>query len=106
MSSACRSGERGAALFIVVLVVTLLTAIGVFAVHATSLAQLASGYSRHEATAFYVAELGMNLRASTIADDPDKYVFDGTIPVGGPGKFTCREAKDLRPLLPPERRDV
>ena len=58
--------ERGAALFMVVLIVTLLTAIGTFAIHTTSMAQLAAGYSRREASAlgrsFAVKGLSPRLR--------------------------------------------
>lgn len=66
-------GERGAALLVVVLVVVLLTAIGVFAVHVTGLSQLASGYSRRAASAFYVAEFATNALASDISGNPASY---------------------------------
>lgn len=88
-----RTHERGAALFVVVLVISLLTAIGVFAMHATSLAQLSSGYSRRAASAFYLAELAANLRVATIADDPSSYVA-----MNSPGQ--CYASKALTPLLP------
>jgi PilX N-terminal len=88
-----RTDERGAALFVVVLVISLLTAIGVFAMHATSLAQLSSGYSRRAASAFYLAELAANLRVATIADDPSSYVA-----MNSPGQ--CYASKELTPLLP------
>jgi hypothetical protein len=87
------SSERGAALFVVVLVVTLLTAIGVFAMHATSLAQLGSGYSRRAGTAFYLAELAANLRAATIADDVSTYTQGVT------SGANCLASKQLNPLL-------
>ena len=93
-----RTDERGAALFIAVLVVALLTAIGVFAMHATSLAQLSSGYSRRAAAAFYLAELAANLRVATIADDPSSYVASNS-----PGQ--CYASKELTPLLPPNTTD-
>jgi hypothetical protein len=88
--------ERGAALFIVVLVVTLLTAIGTFAVHATSLGQLASGYSRRAASAFYLGEFAMNVVASNLADDPRGHVQHATF-----GSDSCRATADLLPLLQP-----
>jgi PilX N-terminal len=71
------SNERGAALFVVVLVVTLLTAIGAFAMHATSLAQLGSGYSRRAAAAFYLAEMAANVRVASIADDAQDFYAKG-----------------------------
>jgi hypothetical protein len=93
-----RPSERGAALFVVVLVVSLLTAIGVFAMHATSLAQLGSGYSRRQATAFYLAELAANLRLASIADDVDKYIGRG---MGkNQQRDTCYAAKELLTLSP------
>ncbi|HEX4335101.1 MAG TPA: PilX N-terminal domain-containing pilus assembly protein [Polyangiaceae bacterium] len=88
-----RADERGAALFVVVLVVTLLTAIGVFAMHATSLAQLSSGYSRRAGTAFYLAELAANLRLATIADDVNGYTQNVT------AGTNCLASKALNPLV-------
>jgi len=67
------SEERGAALFLVVLVVTLLTAIGVFAAHATSMAQAASGYSRRSAMSSHLAEFSLNSVALDMANEPQKY---------------------------------
>lgn len=96
-----RPGERGAALFIVVLVVTLLTAIGTFAVHATSLGQLASGYSRRAASAFYLGEFGMNIVASSLADDPRGHVKQSTGNKGLPAPYDCRALKDYMSLLQP-----
>lgn len=93
-----RTDERGAALFVVVLVVSMLTAIGVFAMHATSLAQLSSGYSRRAASAFYLAELAANLRVATIADDPSSFVA-----LNSPGQ--CFASKELTPLLPTNTTD-
>ena len=53
-----RAGERGAALFIVVLVITLLTAIGLFSARAASLVDTASGYNRQAVQTQYLAEYG------------------------------------------------
>ncbi len=54
-----RSSERGAAVFIVVMVITVLAAIGVFAVRSASLAQLASGYVRQSAQNQHISEYGL-----------------------------------------------
>jgi hypothetical protein len=54
-----RSGERGAAVFVVVMALTMLTAIGVFAVRAASLANAASGYDRQNTQNHYVGEYGL-----------------------------------------------
>jgi Tfp pilus assembly protein PilX len=50
-----RSGERGVALFIVVMVVTLLGAVGVFAARTASMVDMASGYSREASQTVYLA---------------------------------------------------
>jgi hypothetical protein len=54
-----RAGERGAAIFIVVMVLTMLTGIGVFAIRAASLAEAASGYDRQNMQNHYVGEYGL-----------------------------------------------
>src|SRR5690606_1736538 len=50
--------ERGSALFITVMVITMLTAIGIFSMHAASLADQASGFNRQGVQTTYVAEFG------------------------------------------------
>src|SRR5438045_233449 len=89
-----RSSERGAALFIVVLVIVLLTAIGVFAVHATSMAQAASGYSRRAAAAFYLGEFAMNVVAGDMAGRETEY-----LQLASTGKNDCRANIGLSTLL-------
>ncbi len=53
-----RRQERGAAVFVVVLAITLLTAIGVFAVHTALMVDQASGYVRLARQTQYLAEYG------------------------------------------------
>jgi len=53
-----RQAERGAAVFIVVMVLTLLTAVGIFAVRSASLADVAAGYDREASQATLVAQYG------------------------------------------------
>jgi Tfp pilus assembly protein PilX len=75
-----RQGERGAALFIVMMVVVLLSAVGVYAVRAASLLEMASGYERKAAQALYIGEFGMRVVAGDIAgkeDDYKKRITDG-----------------------------
>ena len=67
---AAREGERGAAVFIVVMVLTLLTAVGLFAVRSASLADLAAGYDREGAQASLVAEYAITASAAYLANDP------------------------------------
>jgi hypothetical protein len=54
-----RAHQRGAAIFIVVMVMTMLTAIGVFAIRAASLGSATSGYDRQNTQNHYVGEYGM-----------------------------------------------
>lgn len=54
-----RHGERGAAVFVVVMALTMLTAVGVFGIRAASLANAASGYERQNTQNHYVSEYGM-----------------------------------------------
>jgi hypothetical protein len=65
-----RRGERGAAVFIVVMVLTLLTAVGLFAVRSASLADLAAGYDREGAQASLIAEYAITASAAYLANDP------------------------------------
>lgn len=52
-----RGSERGAALFVVVLVITLLTGVGIYAVHTSTLVDRAAGQSNQAAQAAYATEL-------------------------------------------------
>ncbi|MEI9939650.1 MAG: PilX N-terminal domain-containing pilus assembly protein [Pseudomonadota bacterium] len=80
-----RQGERGAAVFIVVMVLTLLTAVGLFAVRSASMADLAAGYDREGAQASLLAEYAITASAAYLAYDPS------TVLIG------YRESMDKRP---------
>jgi hypothetical protein len=54
---AARRGERGAAVFIVVMAIVLLTGIGVFAVRTASMVDLAAGYDRQATQTHHLSEL-------------------------------------------------
>lgn len=62
-----RQAQRGAAVFIVVMVLTLLTAMGVFAVRSASLADQAAGYEREGAQAALIAQYGITATAAYMA---------------------------------------
>ncbi len=64
-----RSPERGAAVFIVMLVLTMLTAIGIFAMRAASLSGAASGYERQATQNQAVAECGLAAVVGELASD-------------------------------------
>ncbi len=65
---AARSRERGATLFVVVLVMTLLMGIGAFAARSAALATAASGSERQYTQARYVAEYALNFAASVLSN--------------------------------------
>jgi hypothetical protein len=54
-----RARERGAAVFIVVLIITLLTGIGLFAARSATLATTSSGYARQMTQTHYVTDYAM-----------------------------------------------
>ncbi|MCC6217400.1 MAG: hypothetical protein IT376_21255 [Polyangiaceae bacterium] len=56
--AARRREQRGAAVFVVVLAVMLLSAVGVFAARSTSIVTAGAGYARQAVQTQYVAELG------------------------------------------------
>jgi hypothetical protein len=64
-----RSRQRGAAVFIVVMVITLLTAVGIFAARSASLVDVASGYNRQSLQTQYVADYGVLLTAAELSTD-------------------------------------
>jgi hypothetical protein len=53
-----RRDERGAAVFVVVMAITLLTAVGLFAAHSATLVDQAAGYTRLARQTQYFAEYG------------------------------------------------
>ena len=70
-----RSRERGAALFVVVMVITLLTAVGIFAARSTSLVDAATGYGRQAAQTLALADYGTRLVASELGQGRAPRVF-------------------------------
>ncbi|HSN97471.1 MAG TPA: hypothetical protein VLS89_04200 [Candidatus Nanopelagicales bacterium] len=63
-----RARERGAAVFIVVLLIAMLTAIGLFAAHAASLSTTSSGHARQSTQTRYFTELALQAAASQLED--------------------------------------
>jgi hypothetical protein len=82
--SAARRGERGAAVFIVVMVLSLLSAVGLFAVRSASLADLAAGYDREGAQAALVAEYAISASAAYLANGSDTVVGGFLASANGP----------------------
>lgn len=69
-----RARERGAAIFIVLLVLTVLSAIGVFAARTAGLNQRASGYDRQGTQTGYVAEYGTTMVIDEVGSQGSMYV--------------------------------
>jgi len=61
-----RRQQRGAAVFVVVMAITLLTAVGLFAAHSATLVDQASGYARLARQTQYLAEYGTLTTASEL----------------------------------------
>lgn len=70
-----RTGERGAALFVVVMVITLLTAVGIFAARSTSIVDAATGYGRQAAQTLALADYGAKIVASELGEGRAVRVF-------------------------------
>jgi hypothetical protein len=65
-----RRRERGAAVFLVVMVLTLVSAIGVFSMRSAGLVDLATGYSRQSVQASFVAEYAARATATYLESHP------------------------------------
>jgi len=65
-----RRRERGAAVFVVVLVITLLSALGVFAVREATTAVAASGYNRQLTQVHYVTDMAVMAAVADLSNNP------------------------------------
>ena len=68
-----RSAERGTTVVVVVLVTTLITAIGIFAARNISQVDQAVGYSRQAGQSNALAELGTSAALTQVGSNPDQY---------------------------------
>lgn len=91
LALAARAKERGAAIFIVVMVLTMLTAIGIFAARASSMSEAASGFDRQNTQNHYAAEYGL-LGAITELGTPKRNAY---IQKMSAGTDTCVGAQGL-----------
>src|SRR5690606_37115461 len=66
-----RRNERGAAVFVVVLVIALLTGLGLFAVRSATTAIAASAYNRQLNQTHYVADMAVVATVAMGGDNPD-----------------------------------
>ncbi len=65
--------KRGNALFIVVMVITLLTGVGLFAMRSASLSNLAAGYNRQGTQTLYLSEFGTRSAAAELVGKEQHY---------------------------------
>ncbi len=86
-----RRRQRGAAVFIVVLVITLLTAIGIFAVRSTSLVSTAVGFHRQATQTGLLTEYGGRAVTTELGDGAAKSYLDKV----GAGADTCQSNQKL-----------
>lgn len=93
--------ERGAALFIVVMVITLLTAIGVFSARAATLTNRSAGYARQAVQTTYVAEYATKTVAADITLRPDDVIGEVRDPQG---VDTCQAVQNLTLTAAPTAR--
>jgi hypothetical protein len=89
VSARCRSSERGAAVFIVVMVITLLTAVGLFAARAASLVDLAVGYDRQAVQTQYLSEYAGRLAALEFADPVKATLYNQRLQQAFDGAEKC-----------------
>jgi hypothetical protein len=75
-----RQEQRGAAVFIVVMVLTLLTAVGIFAVRSASMADIAAGYDREAAQTALVAQYATTTAATYLATPAGSVIISNMKP--------------------------
>jgi hypothetical protein len=93
------SSERGATIFVVVLAITLLTGIGLFTVHSSSLLARAAGNQREATQTAYLAELGTLATLSAIGAAPQAYMNFVDRTVVDAKKEDCRSTQGLNATL-------
>lgn len=69
-----RAGQRGAAVFVVVVVITMLAAVGLFAAKSAALSIRASGHERQMIQAHYMNEYAMNLIMADVRVSTNGYL--------------------------------
>lgn len=94
--------ERGSALFIVVMVVSLLTAVGLFAMRSASLSNQAAGYNRQGVQTSYLSEFAARSAAAELVGKEQHY-FNRIVRGAANGGDDCRANRNLSAQLAPER---
>ncbi len=91
-----RRSERGASVFIVLLVITLLTAIGIFSARSASLVDQAAGYDRQLVQTQYLTEFAGRAVSAELGDGAGKTYLDKV----QQGMDTCETNQNVLPLAP------
>ena len=99
-SSRRRTSERGAAVFIVVMVITLLTAVGLFAARAASVVDLAVGYDRQAVQTQFLSEYAGRVGALEIADSTKATAYNRLLQEAAGGGEKCPSNADVPSTLP------
>jgi Tfp pilus assembly protein PilX len=89
-----RRSERGNALFIVVMVITLLTAVGLFAMRSASLSNQAAGYNRQGVQTLYLSEFAARSATAELVGKEQHY-FNRIIRGAVSGGDDCRANRNL-----------
>src|SRR4051812_18040257 len=75
-----RRNQRGMAVFLVVLVLTMVSAIGVFSMHSASLVDRAAGFDRQNVQATAIVEFGLRGAATWLGPNKDMVESKARIP--------------------------
>jgi hypothetical protein len=94
-----RRQQRGAAVFVVVLVITLLSALGIFAVRSATTAVAASGYNRQLTQVHYITDFAIMAAVADLASNPSA-VADQMRQGPASGDTECAGFSDPAMLLP------
>ncbi len=93
-----RQRQRGNALFIAVMVITLLTAIGLYSMRAASLADQAAGFNRMGVQTTYVAEFaGRSVTSELVGKEQHYFQYISS------GNDDCRANRELASMMEPNR---
>jgi hypothetical protein len=95
-----RRSQRGAAVFIVVMAIVLLTGIGVFAVRTASLVDVAAGYERQSTQTHHLSELAGRAAASDASGIKD--IFEMVLNTRNLAPETCLANRRPGSTAPPD----
>ncbi len=93
-----RRSQRGNALFIAVMVITLMTAVGMYSMRAASLAEKASGFNRQGVQTTFVSEFATRAMMAEMVGK-EQFYFNRV----SEGTDDCRANRELAAMMSPER---